>query len=251
MGDWVIGDSVTSSDDRSITNAQSLNHHHFMTIFTLTTIQPTYFAQLEELQRICYPTLGAHELMQVAHFASQYRLFPEGQIVVLADDQVIGQGSGFFIEFDFAHPNHSFKEICAGFYFTNHDPNGAYYYGADISVHPAYRGQGIGKRIYAARQAIVRKYNKRGIIAGGLIPGYAAYKGHLSVQAYVEQVVAGVLQDPTLTFQLRNGFQVRGLLENYIEDSASDNWSTLIEWINPDYQPRLSTDDTLRYGSFF
>ena len=208
-----------------------------MTTFTLTTIQPAYFAPLEALQRICYPTLGDHELMRVAHFASQYRLFPEGQIVVLAGDQVIGQGSGFFIDFDFAQPQHSFKEICAGFYFTNHDPNGAYYYGADISVHPTYRGQGIGKRIYAARQAIVRHYNKRGIIAGGLIPGYATYKGKLSVQDYVAQVVTGVLQDPTLTFQLRNGFQVRGLLENYIEDSASDNWSTLIEWVNPDYQP--------------
>jgi hypothetical protein len=50
-------------------------------------------------------------------------------------------------------------------------------------------------------------------------------------------VVAGTLQDATLSFQLRNGFRVRGLIENYIEDSASDNWSTLIEWVNPDYRP--------------
>ncbi|MBX3010895.1 MAG: GNAT family N-acetyltransferase [Caldilineaceae bacterium] len=208
-----------------------------MTTIILTTIQPEHFAQLEQLQRTCYPTLAAHELMGVDHFASQYRIFPEGQIVVLADDKVVGQGSGFFIDFDLAHPNHRFKEICDGFYFTRHNPAGAYYYGADISVHPAYRGQGIGKQIYAARQALVRRYQRRGIVAGGLIPGYAAYKGRLSVQAYVEQVVAGLLHDPTLSFQLRNGFQVRGLIENYIEDSASDNWSTLIEWVNPAYQP--------------
>lgn len=207
----------------------------------VTTIAPAYFTQLARLQQICYPTLGAHELMQVHHFASQYAIFPEGQIVVLTGDEVIGQGSGFFIDFDFANPQHTFSGICAGFYFTSHNPAGAYYYGADISVHPAYRGQGIGRRIYAARQALVQRYNRRGIVAGGLIPGYAHYKRQLSVQAYVDRVVAGELTDPTLSFQLRNGFRVRGLIENYIEDSASDNWSTLIEWVNPDYQALTAT----------
>jgi GNAT superfamily N-acetyltransferase len=203
----------------------------------VTTIEPSHFAQLAALQQICYPTLGAHELMTVAHFESQHRLFAEGQIVVLADDWVVGQGSGFFIDFDFAHPHHTFREICAGFYFTNHNPAGAYYYGADISVHPNYRGRGIGRQIYAARQALVKRYHRRGIVAGGLIPGYAAHKTTLSVQEYVDRVVAGELSDPTLSFQLRNGFRLRGLIEHYIEDSASNNWATLIEWVNPDVQP--------------
>ncbi len=208
-----------------------------MSELCVTTIEPSHFVQLAALQQICYPTLGAHELMTVAHFESQHRLFPEGQIVVLADDRVIGQGSGFFIDFDFAQPYHTFREICAGFYFTNHNPAGAYYYGADISVHPDYRGRGIGRQIYAARQALVKQYHRRGIVAGGLIPGYAAYKSTLPVQEYVDRVVAGELSDPTLSFQLRNGFRLRGLIENYIDDLASDNWATLIEWVNPDAQP--------------
>ncbi len=202
---------------------------------TITTLRPEYFARLEALQRACYPTLADHELMRVEHFASQYQIFAEGQIVVLADEHVVGQGSGFFINFDFAHPQHSFKEICANFYFTNHDPDGAYYYGADISVHPAYRRQGIGQKIYQARQDLVKRYHKRGIVGGGLIPGYAQHKQALSVKGYVDRVVAGELYDTTLSFQLRQGFRLRGLIENYIEDSASDNWSTLIEWVNPDY----------------
>jgi GNAT superfamily N-acetyltransferase len=207
-----------------------------MSTVTITNIAPEYFAPLEELQRICYPTLGAQELMRVEQFASQYRLFPEGQFVALVAGQVVGQGSGFWIDFDFDHPQHKFHQICADFYFTNHNPNGAYYYGADISVHPAYRKLGIGRRLYAARQGLVRRYNRRGIIGGGLIPGFAQHKAHLTVQEYVAQVVAGQLHDATLTFQLRNGFRVRGLLENYIDDSASDNWSTLIEWVNPEYR---------------
>ncbi|MCB0065247.1 MAG: GNAT family N-acetyltransferase, partial [Caldilineaceae bacterium] len=90
--------------------------------FTVTTIQPAHFAPLERLQQICYPTLGQQELMVAEHFASQHRIFAEGQIVVLDGEQVIGQGSGFFTDFDFDHPDHTFSEICAGFYFTNHDP---------------------------------------------------------------------------------------------------------------------------------
>ncbi len=204
-----------------------------MTEFTVTTLQPQYFAALEQLQRDCYPTLGAQELMSVAHFASQYAIFAEGQIVILDGARVIGQGSGFFIDFDFEQPGHTFREICDNLYFRNHDWNGAYYYGADISVHPDYRGQGIGKLIYTARKEVVRKYNKRGIVGGGVLPGYVHHKQTLTIQEYVDRVVAGELFDPTLSFQLKQGFVVRGLLENYLEDSASDNWATLIVWDNP------------------
>jgi GNAT superfamily N-acetyltransferase len=209
-----------------------------MTEITITTLRPEHFAPLEALQRACYPTLADHELMRVEHFASQYRIFAEGQIVALDGERVVGQGSGFFIDFDFDHPQHTFKEICADFYFTNHDPNGAYYYGADISVHPDYRRQGIGQKIYQARQNLVKRHHKLGILGGGLIPGYAQHKQTMTVAEYVARVVAGELYDATLSFQLRQGFRVRGLLENYIEDSASDNWSTLIEWVNPDVGER-------------
>jgi GNAT superfamily N-acetyltransferase len=179
--------------------------------------------------------------MRVEHFASQYAVFPEGQIVVLDEKVdgglVIGQGSGFFTDFDFAHPGHTFREICDGFYFRTHEPLGAWYYGADISVHPAYRGRGLGKLIYRARKELVERHNRRGIVAGGMLPGYADHRGKLTVPEYVARVAAGALIDATLTFQLRQGFVVRGLLENYIDDTAADNWATLIVWENPNFQP--------------
>ena len=205
-----------------------------MSRYTITTITPAHFAALEELQRIAYPTLGEQELMRVEHFASQYAVFAEGQIVVLDGERVIGQGSGFFTDFDFEDHAHTFAEICDNFYFRTHDPDGDYYYGADISVHPAYRGRGIGKMIYRARKDLVHKYGKHGIVAGGVLPGFARYKQTMSVEEYVRRVVAGELRDPTLTFQLNQGFVVRELLQDYLEDSASDNWATLIFWPNPD-----------------
>lgn len=198
--------------------------------YSLTTLRPEHFAGLEALQQACYPTLHPDELMRVPHFASQHARFAVGQIVVLCDGQVIGQGSGFFTDFDFAAPTHRFRDFCDGFFFGGHDPDGAYYYGADISVHPTQRGRGIGHAIYQARKRLVRAHGKRGIIAGGLLPGYPAHRRQLSIGDYVEEVVAGRLHDPTLSFQLAQGFVVRGLLPGYIDDSASDGCATLLVW---------------------
>ncbi len=207
-----------------------------MTDITIETLKPEYAAELEALQQICLPTLGDDELLLEEHFLKHCELFPKGNFVAITDNgKIVGLGSGFLIDFDFDHPDHRFNEIIDEGYYTQHDPNGDWYYGADITVHPDYRRRGIGGMLYAARKGIIRRLNRKGLVAGGLIPGYADYKDTLTVQEYVEQVVASDLYDPTLSFQLKHGFEVRGLLEDYIDDAASDNWSTLLVWENPDY----------------
>lgn len=202
----------------------------------IATIEPRFALPLEQLQRDCFPTLGADELMREEHFLNHCRLFPEGNFVALCRDRVIGLGSGFLMDFDFEQAQHRFQEIIDGGYYSNHDPAGAWYYGGDISVHPDFRRRGVGSRLYEARKGIVKDMNRRGIVAGGLIPGFAAYKGSMSPHEYVKNVVAGKIQDSTLSFQLGRGFEVRGLLENYIEDEATDNWATLIVWENPSFK---------------
>ena len=206
-----------------------------MSNIKIVQLAPQYFEALAQLQRDCFPTLAENELMTAEHFRSHYEVFAEGDFIALDGERVVGLGSGFFIDFDFEHPDHSFQEIIAEGYYTNHDPDGDWYYGGDISVNPEYRGRGIGGMLYRARKDLVKRYHKKGIVAGGLIPNFADHKHEMDVQTYVDKVVAGELTDSTLSFQLRNGFEVWGLLENYIEDSASDNWSTLIVWENPDY----------------
>ncbi len=203
----------------------------------IETIQPRYAAALEQLQRDCFPTLADEELMRAEHFLNHCRLFAAGNFVALVGERVIGLGSGFLIDFDFDAAQHRFQEIIAGGYYRHHDPHGDWYYGGDISVHRDFRRRGVGSRLYAARKSIVQRLNRRGIVAGGLIPGYAGFKTKLSPGEYVDRVVAGDLYDSTLSFQLGRGFNVRGLLKDYIDDEASDNWATLIVWRNPDYQP--------------
>src|SRR5690554_4164916 len=182
--------------------------------------------------------------MKAEHFRLHQEVFPEGEFVALAADapdgtpleveRVVGLGSGFLVDFDLAAPEHSFNEMIAGGTYANHDPAGAWYYGADISVHPDYRGLGLGRALYDARKALVRQLGRRGIVAGGQLPGYPAYRGRLGLAEYVEGVERGEIHDPTLSFQLANGFEVYGLIKGYIEDEYTDDWASLIVWFNPD-----------------
>lgn len=198
----------------------------------LVTLKPEHAAGLERLQIDCFPTLAPSERMREEHFLSHAQLFPEGNFVVLDGERVVGLGSGFLTDFDFEHNDHTFWEMISEGFYTRHDPEGLWYYGGDISVHPDYRGYGLGRRLYDARKDLVRRLGRRGIVAGGMLPGYADHKDDVTVHDYVQKVVAGKLIDPTLSFQLRNGFTVRGLLENYLDDAASDGWATLIVWEN-------------------
>jgi predicted amidohydrolase len=39
-----------------------------------------------------------------------------------------------------------------------------------------------------------------------------------------------------LSFQLREGFVLRGVMPNYLSDPLSHNFASLVEWLNPDYR---------------
>jgi GNAT superfamily N-acetyltransferase len=206
-----------------------------MSEIVITSTRPEHIAQLVVHQQVCFPTLTPDEWMTAEHFASHLRLFPEGQFVALDGDRVIGQSSTFRISGDLALNQHTYMDILGQSYFTRHDPAGEWLYGADMSVHPDYRGRKISRMLYNARKALCRTLNLRGIVAGGMIPGYKDYREHLSVEEYTEAVAAGDLTDPTLTPQLRAGFTLRGILYNYIDAGELGNHSTLIVWDNPDF----------------
>ena len=199
----------------------------------ITNTRPEHLAALAEHQRICFPTLAPDEWMTEQHFASHLRLFPEGQHVALDGARVVGQSSTFRCRADQVLVPHRFPEIIAHGFFTNHDPAGEWLYGADMSVHPEYRGRRISRLLYDARKDLIRRLGMRGMAAGGMLPGYTRHQADMSVDEYVERVVRGELADPTLTPQLRSGFVVRQLLYDYIDDSAITPHATLLMWENP------------------
>lgn len=186
--------------------------------------------ELAAIELACFPMANPDDLLGEDDIREYARVFPEGYFVALAGDRPVGMGAGIFLDFDFSHPQHTIAGITGEHQCGNHDPDGEWYYGTDITVLPAYRGRGIGGMLYEARKDLVRRHGKRGIIAGGSMPGFYSYKSKITIQEYVDAVVRGEIRDPTLSFQLDNGFEVRGLLENYIEDEADDGWATLIVW---------------------
>ena len=70
--------------------------------------------------------------------------------------------SGLLMNFDFDEPGHSFQSVTGNLSFSTHDPEGEYYYGSDICVHPDYRRQGLGRKLYQSRKDICVELGKKG-----------------------------------------------------------------------------------------
>ncbi len=199
---------------------------------TVTNLTADLAPQCAALELVAFPSADPAELISLEDMLAYAEVFPEGFFVILDGDQVVGQGAGIFLDFDFAHPQHTIMGITGENQCRNHNPDGEWYYGTDIVVHPDHRRRGIGRRLYELRKELVRRHDKRGIIAGGYLANFKSHKHEMSAQEYVAAVVAGDLYDRTLSFQLGNGFEVRGLLENYLEDEDNDGWAALIVWEN-------------------
>jgi 4-aminobutyrate aminotransferase / (S)-3-amino-2-methylpropionate transaminase / 5-aminovalerate transaminase len=190
--------------------------------------RPEHADQLEELQRVCFPTLDDAERFKAAHYRKHIELYPEGQFVALDGDRVVAATTTLRLHFDFNHVTHTFAEIIQGGWLTSHQPDGDWLYGADIGVHPDYRGRGLALALYAARQELVWRQRLKGQVTAGMIPGYGAAKAHMSAEEYYRGVVSGAVTDPTLSMQMRVGFEPRALLAGYLNDPVCDNYSVLI-----------------------
>ncbi len=198
-------------------------------------LTPDWAPACRELELSVFSHANVDELLSQEDFEAYARVFPEGFFLCIDGDRLAGQAGGICLDFDFDKPQHSIVEITGENQCGNHDPDGDWYYGTDIAVHPDYRRRGIGRQFYELRKELVIQTGKKGIIAGGHMPGFLDHKESLSAEEYVARVSKGEIYDATLTFQIENGFEIRGVLENYIEDEETDGWSALIVWDNPDY----------------
>ncbi len=203
-------------------------------------IDASMAVELEALELASFPTAEPADLYDRHDLKILAADFPEGGVVGFdGTDRTtpVAAGLGVRTYFDFDNPQHNLKTFFDDAPTeSGDDPEAPWYYGTDIVVRPEYRRRGIGKELYDLRKGICRKLNLAGIVAGGVLPGYADQKDVMSADEYIIEVKAGRLYDPTLTFQLENGFDAPCALADYIKDPAVNDWASLIVWHNPDYR---------------
>jgi GNAT superfamily N-acetyltransferase len=178
---------------------------------------------------------------------SHLDIFPDGQWVAIDrnDGLVRGMAASLIVWWNDYDDDDDWRDFTDHGMFTNHDPeNGRTLYGAEVMVDPAAQGQGIGKQIYQQRRALAERLGLLRIRAGARLRGYHHYAGRMSAEAYVVRVVREELGDPTLSFQLHQGFHVMKVVRDYLRhDPESLGWAALIEWINE----AVATPEDYRY----
>jgi GNAT superfamily N-acetyltransferase len=195
--------------------------------------RPEHFDGIVEVCRLVYPESPP---WSPAQLASHLSVFPEGQFVAVetATGRVVGMAASLILLWDDYEAHQNWRDFTAGGTFRNHDPTGRTLYGAEVLVHPDVQRKGIGSRLYARRHALVRDLRLLRIRAGARLRGYHRVATRLTPEEYVLRVIRGSLRDPTLSFQLRHGYRVLGVVSEYLRhDPESLGYAALIEWINP------------------
>lgn len=182
--------------------------------------------QLEALQRKVFPRIASSEIITARHYRRHLDVFPEGQFIGLDGDRVVASTSS--MRCSLRTDPHTYLAISDNLWIGTHDPNGPWLYGLDLMIDPDYRGRGIARLLYRARQALVNELGLAGQYTVGMLNGYEAYQKQMSLDQYYEAVVAGRLDDPTIGLQLRIGFEARGLVRDYLDDPTCGNAGVLL-----------------------
>jgi GNAT superfamily N-acetyltransferase len=212
---------------------------------------PADFADIITLTHTVYPEAPCWTESQLA---SHLAVFPEGQFVAIRQDtnQLVGMAASLIVLWDDYDLHASWRDFTASGTFANHDPDrGRTLYGAEVMVAPDLQGQGVGSQLYAAREDLVRQLGLLRIRAGARLRDYHTHAEHMTAEQYAAAVARGELIDRTLTFQLRRGFRVIGVVSQYLRhDPDSKGYAAVIEWVNEEvaeregYRPAPWPNDT-------
>jgi len=164
-------------------------------------------------------------------------IFPEGQLAVVIDEEVVGCAFSIIVKYDHFGDSHTYADITGNFTFSTHNPKGDILYGIDLFIEPRFRGLRLGRRLYDARKELCEKLNLKAIVFGGRIPNFHKYSKDLSPKEYISKVRKREIHDPTLNFQLSNDFHVKKVLKNYLPgDKESEDYAVLLQWDNIYYE---------------
>jgi len=197
-----------------------------------------------DLCKKVYPNMQSYTS---AMLLAQATNFPEGQFVAEYNGKVIGFCATFIIDGAAALMKHSWKEITGAGYASRHNPKGEFLYGMEVCVDPDFRGLRIGQRLYNQRKLLCEELKLKGIIFGARMAElHKKIKKYKTVEKYLQAVKDKKTRDATVSFQIRNGFEVLGLLKDYLpRDAESLGYAVHMVWFNPKHAPELATSRSI------
>ena len=105
-------------------------------------------------------------------------IFPEGQVVVIVGDKIVGCALSIIVDYDMVKGDHTYAKVTGDETFNTHNPKGNILYGIEVFIHPDYRGMRLARRMYEYRKELCEKLNLKAIMFGGRIPNYHKYADH-------------------------------------------------------------------------
>lgn len=211
---------------------------------------PADIPQVAALSHRVYAGTGMYGYSEPV-LAGQLNHFPEGQFVVTAGDKIIGYCATLRVSERVGMKSHTWEAITGNGYASTHDPKGEWLYGMEVCVDPDYRGYRIGQRLYNARKQLAERLELRGIMFAGRLPTLTnRIKRFGTVEHYVAAVQKKEQRDPVLSFQLRNGFEIIGIIPHYLDaDKQSLGYGIHLIWRNPKVQQTAEKGKKKNYGS--
>ena len=181
------------------------------------------------------------------------RIFPEGQIVTVVDDKIVGCALSIIVNYNDVKNDHTYAQVTGNETFDTHTRKGNILYGIEVFIHPDYRGLRLARRMYEYRKELCEKLNLKAIMFGGRLPNYHKYADRMRPKEYIDKVRQREIFDPVLLFQLSNDFHVRKVMRNYLpNDEESKHFACLLQWDNIYYQEPteeyISPKTTVRVG---
>lgn len=203
----------------------------------LRNLQLEDYLELKQSMKDAYEDEGIGDLWNKNEIKKLLKVFPEGQLVILVDDVVVGSALSIIVDEKLAMSKHTFNDITSDGNFSKHDKDGNILYGIDVFIHPNYRGLRLGRRLYDGRKEMCESLNLKSIVFAGRMPNYAQFSKEFTPRQYLEKVKNKEIHDPVISFQLSNDFHIEKLMHNYLEgDRFSKEYAVLLEWNNILYE---------------
>lgn len=194
--------------------------------------RPKDVSGIAALIRRVYDDMPAYTYGEIR---GQMNNFAQGCFVAKLDGKVVGYCASMRVAQSLAFSPHDWDEITGNGFGSRHDPTGEWLYGYEMCVDPKVRGTRIGRRLYEERRALAEDLELTGIVFAGRMPNLRRFWRRVdSAQDYLDKVIEGKLHDPVLRFQMANGFEPDGIMEDYLpEDKKSKAYAVRMVWKNP------------------